>query len=91
VPRQTSHATKSKKVMTLPFKEKYLSLVESILKHKVFHQALIRYFEKLSPLDKREVIEIMNSADIHNVNSSNTIDRRASTVLKWMDWILDLV
>jgi hypothetical protein len=25
------------------------------------------------------------------VNSSNTIDRRASTVLKWMDWILDLV
>ena len=77
--------------MAAPYKTKYLSLVRVILSHEVFNKVLVRYFEKLSPLDKQEVVEIMRGCYIHNVDSETTIVRRAQTVMRWVDWILDLV
>ena len=57
----------------------------------MFHAALNKYFEKLGPLEPSEAIEIMKICGIQNVNSDETIGRRASTVLRRIDWVLDLV
>lgn len=77
-------------IMRASYKSKYLSLVGSILSHEVFSKALKRHFEKLSPLNKHEVIEIMKNSHINNVDSETTIARRAITVIKRIDWILEL-
>jgi hypothetical protein len=78
--------------MSFDFKNKYLSLVKSILEHEVFYKVLGRYFESSNIPDKREICDIMRSSYIYGVSadSHNTIERRAQTVLGWVDWILGL-
>jgi hypothetical protein len=79
-----------KKIMSKRHKQKYLSLVEIILKHEVFNKVLREYFAIASPVPKVRIIEIMNGCFLYNVETQSTVDRRAQTVAKWIDWILKL-
>lgn len=80
-----------KEIMKKRPREKKLHIVSKILEHEVFNKALNLYFKKLSPITKEEVISIMKNSYIYNVNKdSSTIGRRAGSVMKWIDWILDL-
>lgn len=80
-----------RRVMALPHKSKYLALVSAILSHEVFHKALQQYFAQLSPLTRDQAVAIMKSCSIYNVNSEETYYRRAQSVVKWVEWIIDLV
>ncbi len=73
-------------------RNKYLSLVKCILEHEVFYKVLGRYFELSNIPDKQDVCDIMRCSYIYGVSadSHNTIERRAQTVLSWVDWILGL-
>lgn len=78
-------------IMTKKHREKMLEIVKLILEHEIFNRTLRKYFDNYSPVPKDDVIEIMNTSPIHNVEKgSSTIGRRASTVLRWIEWILDL-
>lgn len=79
-----------KQIMSKRHKEKSLGIVKQILKHEAFNRVLREYFRKSSPLTNREISDIMKSCRLYHVDSPNTIDRRAQTVGKWIDWILDL-
>ena len=37
-----------------------------------------------------EIVKIMNGCNLRNVNTDNTYQRRSSTVISWVDWILEL-
>lgn len=79
-----------KQILTKRHKQKYLSLVETILKHEVFNKTLRKYFDTASPVSRNEICNIMNSCYLYNVNTQNTVHRRAQTVFKWIEWILSL-
>ncbi len=80
------------RIMSFDYKNKYLSLVKWILEHEVFYKVLGRYFELSNIPDKQEICDIMRSSYIYGLSadSRNTIERRAQTVLSWVDWILGL-
>ena len=80
-----------KRIMIKKHREKMLEIVKLILEHEIFNKTLRKYFDTSSPVPKEDVIEIMNTCPIHNVEKgSSTIERRSSTVLRWIEWILGL-
>lgn len=81
---------KAKSIMSKRFKQKYLALTKCILEHEVFNKVLRKYFNGLAPVSKMDIVEIMNGCFIYNVKNQNTINRRAQTVNKWIEWILNL-
>jgi len=82
---------RGKKIMKLPFKEKYLEIVKCILPHEVFNKSLHEYFSKAGNITKDDVSDIMKSSSIFSIDrNSSTLNRRAQTVVKWIEWILEL-
>ncbi len=80
-----------RQVMRKKHREKKLEIVRLILSHQVFNRALRKYYGESSQVTIEDVIEIMNTSYIHNVErGSSTVKRRASTVLRWIEWILEL-
>lgn len=78
-------------IIGLSYKEKMLKLVEAIIKHKVFRVCLQKFL-KNETLSKEYVIQVMQSSPIYNINKqSSTINRRAITVLRWCEWIYNLI
>lgn len=80
-----------REIMSKRHKGKSLGIVKQILKHEVFNRVLREYFRKSSPLTNHEIAEIMKNCTLYHVDSRNTIERRAQTVGKWIDWIVALV
>lgn len=72
------------------FKQRQLKLVELILKHSVFSKTLALYFQKAESPTKLEVVEIMKQSNLYNINQEITFQRRSSTILGWINWILAL-
>lgn len=83
----TQHA---KVIMKMRTKQKNLAIAESMLKHKIFNDTLSLYFKKCAPPTIEEICTIMKNSFVKGVNSENTIRRRAQTVNKWIEWILNL-
>jgi hypothetical protein len=79
-----------KQIMLKHHKGKSLGIVKQILKHEVFNRVLKEYFKKSSPVTNHEITKIMENCTLYNINSISTIERRAQTVGKWIDWILEL-
>jgi len=82
---------KGREIMSFPHKDKNLEFVRCILEHRTFKESLELYFKKLERPSKDEIVEIMKRDNLQGVGSDETYGRRAQTVLKWIDWILDLV
>ena len=68
-----------------------LEFVKLILAHTAFQNTLKLYFDKGNVPTKGEVVEIMKSAKLYNIDSEQTYKRRASTVISWINWILELI
>ncbi|ABO67402.1 MULTISPECIES: type II restriction enzyme [Anoxybacillaceae] len=83
-------SNKGREIMRKSFKQKYLSLAGCILAHEPFKQVLLEYIQNGAPPEKGRVVEIMRRCKLYNVNSDSTYERRAQTVSKWVEWILDL-
>jgi hypothetical protein len=81
---------KAKDIMSQKTREKYLLLAESIIAHEPFKMVLAEYLQSGSVPEKTKVIELMKSCNLYNINSESTYFRRASTVISWVNWILEL-
>jgi hypothetical protein len=79
------------KLFGLSIFDRKLELIESILAHIIFNKTLDLYFRRGDIPSKKEVVEIMRNADLHNVKSDKTYERRSLTVLAWIKWIISLV
>ncbi|MFI5358478.1 MAG: translation elongation factor, partial [Halanaerobiales bacterium] len=62
-----------------------------IMEHEVFYRAMGVYFTKKKLPVKKEVIDIMKDSRLIYDYNDSTIERRAQTVLKWLEWIVSLV
>ena len=79
------------RIFNLPIVERQLEFVRLILSRAAFKNTLKLYFDKGDVPTKDEVIELMKDARLYNIDSEQTYRRRASTVISWINWILELI
>jgi hypothetical protein len=81
---------KGRRMMGMPYKEKYLSLASCILEHDVFKRVLHERVRTGRLPGRDVVIEMMKKCDLYKVGSESTYYRRSQTIIKWIDWIINL-
>lgn len=81
---------KGKGIFRLNLKSRNLLFVKCILEKRAFSQAFQKYLSELELPSINEIVIIMESSNLYNVNSESTYKRRASTISGWINWILDL-
>ena len=73
-------------IINLDMKSRNEKLIEAILKHKVFNEAYKFYIENKKMPDKNIIIKLMK--EYTDIQSYETLNRRASTVRGWIEWII---
>lgn len=77
-----------KKIMQMDHKNKNLFIISSILSHKPFYCALEQYLTNFE-FDYLKIANVIyESRD--EINSIGTANRRTSTVIAWIKWIIEL-
>ena len=71
--------------------ERQKEFAKLILSHQVFNKTLKLYFTKLEVPTKSEVVAIMKSSNLYGIDSESTFNRRSSTIISWVNWIIDLI
>jgi hypothetical protein len=79
-----------REIMSKCRNEKLLLLIKQILQHEIFNKSMRYRLQKGSSLTKDEVVSIMKKSKVYNVSSERTYFRRAQTVAKWIDWIVNI-
>ncbi|PWA11054.1 translation elongation factor [Pueribacillus theae] len=79
-----------REIMLNRTKEKYLKLAGSIFAHEPFKRVFQEYLNTSKMPERKRVIQIMKECDLYNINSESTYFRRASTVISWTEWIMNL-
>lgn len=77
------------KLFRLSITQRQERFIQLILSHQAFNKSLKLYFNKGELPAKNEIIGIMKSSNLNNVNSESTYARRSSTILSWVNWILE--
>ena len=76
----------ARNIMSLPYKKKHLALIKKILERPVFHKAFSIFINTKKRPNKSEICQIMASSNLPI--GGQTLGRRASTVLGWLDWMI---
>ena len=82
---------KGEEIFHLGYRDRNLALIKQILIHKPFLKTFEHYLAISSRPNKDVVVKFMKNSNLYNITSDVTYKRRSSTVLSWVDWILDLV
>ena len=83
------HITKSgRKLLKMRYKERQLEYVKLMLEHQIFHELFEIVLRTGCVPEKRLIAGKMRELQ---VCSENLIDRRASSVRGWLQWILERV
>lgn len=80
---------KGKQIFNLNLVDRQKEFVKLIISHAVFKQILNMSLENGEIPNKEMIVEIMKSNHLHNIKSERTYSRRASTVVSWINWIIN--
>lgn len=80
-----------KRILGLNYRQRQLAFCNLILSHKAFSDTLRKYLEKGSMPSTDEIVQIMKAANLYNVGSDSTFERRSSTIKGWLNWIIKLI
>ena len=83
-------ATDVRTTMSLPYKQKHLTLMRKVLECPVFYRAFEILMKNNEVPDKRTICQIMKDTDFSKPINDTTIGRRASTVSGWLNWMIQL-
>lgn len=75
----------AKKILNLRHKQKYLNLMQRILRHSVFYYTFKKALDLGNIPQKSDILAIMENSSLDL--SRITLERRCSTVRGWLDWI----
>lgn len=78
-------------IMNLEYKERQLALVTQILMHRAFNETLKLHLRCGEMPDKQTIIQIMRDSNLYRVEADSTYWRRSSTVIGWVNWILETI
>lgn len=74
----------------LDYTDRYLRIIRQVAKHSLFKEIIGISLKDGIP-SIQSTVEIMKKHDLYNVSSESTYIRRASSVLAWVKWILELI
>jgi hypothetical protein len=77
-------------LFSLSIFDRQIKLVELILTHQMFNNTLRIYFKNGTKPAKPDIVETMRNSNLGKVESKTTCERRADTVVSWINWIIDL-
>jgi hypothetical protein len=86
-----SLSEKGRQILRLNYKQRQLAYCALILSHKVFRDVLQKWLERGNAPVMGDIIQIIKTSNLYNVESESTFERRSSTVKGWLNWILGLV
>jgi hypothetical protein len=86
-----SLSNKGKRILNLGFKQRQLAYCNCILSHKAFSDTLRKYLESGNMPSTGDIVGIMKQANLYNVGSDSTFERRSSTIKGWLNWIICLI
>lgn len=77
-------------MLSKPWKERNLMMIEAVARHNIFNYFIRQYLDSWKRPVQAEIAKWLgNNVDKMNVDNG-TPSRRASTVLGWMDWIIQI-
>lgn len=76
-------------IFNLNYKQRQLALARQILKHQIFTDLFNYYINQEELPNKNYVINLMKRYNV--CNKGELMNRRASTVLGWARWIINLI
>ena len=82
---------KGSELFKISITKRQIELARLILSHSAFKRTLDLYFKNAKPPAINEITKIMKESELYQVKSDETFSRRASTVLKWVNWIVELI
>jgi hypothetical protein len=68
-----------------------IMFIELILSHRVFNRTLALYFKEGELPSRSAIVEIMKDSNLYKINQDTTFLRRSSTIVSWINWILDQI
>jgi hypothetical protein len=71
--------------------DRQLEFIKLILSYSAFSETLKLYLEKGEPPTRPEIVEIMKKSNLYKVEEESTYNRRSSTILSWVHWILNQI
>ena len=79
------------RIQKLGYRQRQLAFCECILRHRVFREIFELCCEHGVVPEHDAIVEVMRRAQLYNVSSDSTYNRRASTVSGWINWMLKLL
>ncbi len=86
-----SLSEKGRSIMGLEYRDRQLSLVSHILRHKVFNDVLKIHLQYGEMPDTKTIVNIMKKSNLYKVEADSTYIRRCSTIVGWINWILSII
>ncbi len=81
---------KGQDIFNLSIFDRQIEFIRIILAHSVFRDVLKMYFKTGQMPVKREVVAIMRNSSLWNINAESTYERRYSTIVSWINWIISM-
>jgi hypothetical protein len=81
---------KGYEIFNLNLKDRQLELVKCILEHEAFFRTYNLWLKNYDVPSRDAIVTIMQQSKLWNINENSTFKRRSSTVLRWVEWILNL-
>jgi hypothetical protein len=82
---------KGKQVFSINLIDRQKEFMKIIVSHSAFNQTLKLNFENGEMPTKENIVEIMKKSKLHKVGSDSTYFRRASTIIGWINWIMNQI
>ncbi len=79
------------RLFKLSLYDRQKEFIKLILSHVPFKKTLDLYFSKINVPSHAEVVLIMKESNLYKVDSEETFYRRASSILGWINWIINQV
>ncbi|MCI8645451.1 MAG: transcriptional regulator [Firmicutes bacterium] len=79
-----------KRILRLGYRQRQLAFCRAILGHRPFREVLEICLETGYMPGTETIVEIMRSSGLYKVESGSTYQRRASTISRWVSWMLEL-
>jgi len=78
-------------IFTLSIIERQISFIKLIVSHSVFKRVIVKYLDDGKIPTKNHIVDIMKESNLYNVGTMETYNRRASTVIGWINWIMNQI
>lgn len=82
---------KGNQVFSLNLIDRQKEFVKLVISHLAFKETLKLYLQNVEMPSKDNIVEIMKKSKLHNVGSDSTYFRRASTIVGWINWIMNQI